>query len=133
MRNALAWLNWVNVPMTIETPKSQLQALIEATEFAAGAIEDAIYLEDGLDGAAGEATLKMLRDANPTIPERPRRIWEEVCQRSRELQDRVSCLESALRRLHLLATGYATMQAWNGNPDRELDRACKEAATALGI
>lgn len=36
---------------------------IEALEFAHGAILDAIGLEDGLDGAAGAAVLKMLRAA----------------------------------------------------------------------
>ena len=37
--------------------------LREACEFAIGAIEDAISCEDGLDGKAGEAVLKMLRAA----------------------------------------------------------------------
>ena len=37
--------------------------LVEACEFAAGAIEDAIGLEDGLDGGAGEAVLEILDKA----------------------------------------------------------------------
>jgi len=45
--------------------------LREACEFAIGAIEDAIGLEDGLDGAEGQAVLKMLRDALALAVEPP--------------------------------------------------------------
>jgi hypothetical protein len=54
----------------------QRAKLIEACEFASGAIEDAIGLEDGLDGGTGEAVLEMLdkavgRDLCPTKGQRP--------------------------------------------------------------
>ena len=45
--------------------------LREACEFAIGAIEDAIGLEDGLDGAEGQAVLKMLRNALAAAVEPP--------------------------------------------------------------
>jgi hypothetical protein len=65
-------------------------ALRAALEFAAGAIEDAIYRDDGLDGASGEAVLAVLREAWPELPERPRKLWDEKCQE-------VQALRAALR------------------------------------
>lgn len=43
--------------------KAENARLQETLEFAKGAIMDAIYLEDGLDGAAGEAVLEMIDEA----------------------------------------------------------------------
>ncbi len=70
-----------------ERQAARIRELEQAVEFAAGAIEDAIYLEDGLDGASGEATLKLLRDAHHTIPARPHKIWNEAVAHIRELED----------------------------------------------
>jgi len=43
--------------------------LLEACEFSHGAIMDAIGLEDGLDGADGEAVLELLERAMPELKE----------------------------------------------------------------
>lgn len=48
---------------------TEARTLREACEFAIGAIEDAIGLEDGLDGKAGESVLKMLREALASQPQ----------------------------------------------------------------
>jgi hypothetical protein len=41
-------------------PTLDIHALVEALEFAKGAIRDAICLEDGLDGLAGERVIQMI-------------------------------------------------------------------------
>ena len=60
-------------PETAEKRITELEKEVErlraALEFAKGAIEDAIGLEDGLDGATGESVLKMIEQALET-PER---------------------------------------------------------------
>ena len=40
-----------------------IEKLVEALDFSRGAIEDAIYLDDGLDGDAGQAVIKMIDEA----------------------------------------------------------------------
>lgn len=42
------------------TPEEKIKKLVDALEFAQGAIFDAIFTEDGLDGAAGEKVLKVI-------------------------------------------------------------------------
>jgi DNA repair exonuclease SbcCD ATPase subunit len=46
--------------------QQEVERLRSALEFAQGAIEDAIGLEDGLDGATGEAILKMIKHDGAT-------------------------------------------------------------------
>ena len=43
--------------------EARLAALAQALDFSVGAISDAIYTEDGLDGSAGEAILMILAEA----------------------------------------------------------------------
>ena len=46
-----------------EKAERERGALMNAVPFAIGAIEDAIYLEDGLDGDAGKCVIHVLREA----------------------------------------------------------------------
>lgn len=48
---------------TIERLQRERDALKEAVPFAIGAIEDAIYCEDGLDGDDGQRMIHILREA----------------------------------------------------------------------
>lgn len=41
--------------------KTRLDEALECLQFCEGAIRDAIYCEDGLDGSAGETVLKWIR------------------------------------------------------------------------
>jgi hypothetical protein len=52
-------------------PTRDVHALVTALEFAKGAIQDAICLEDGLDGLAGEAVIKMINAALKSVPAVP--------------------------------------------------------------
>lgn len=57
---------------TIESLQARVEELEEALKFAVRAIRDAICLEDGLDGAAGEAVLRMIKEAlEPKVREAP--------------------------------------------------------------
>ena len=61
----------------IDAQERELAVLRTALEFAEGAIENAIYTEDGLDGDTGKAVLDMI---NPLI-----RTPEEMKERAKEI------------------------------------------------
>jgi len=91
--------------------------LREACEFAIGAIEDAIGLEDGLDGAEGQAVLKMLRAALAASPQEP-----TASQPVRELVSDLGSFE-ALREW--------CEKAADGRCCKDCDRTWLERAAAL--
>lgn len=66
-----------DLEITLETTEARARELEEALGFAEGAIENAIYTEDGLDGNTGKAVLDMI---NPLI-----RTPEEMAERAKEV------------------------------------------------
>jgi len=70
-RRAKAALALLAPPPPDEPPHDRTAQLVEALRFAQGAIQDAICLEEGLDGLAGEAVLKMIRAALAAPPDDP--------------------------------------------------------------
>jgi len=95
----------------------RVAALIEACEFAAGAILDAISDDDGLDGAAGAAVLRMLRKALADVG-RPLfdGAWpppEDAHVSYPRLEDELVRLRSALTR----AISIASIQTWTDDDE----------------
>lgn len=52
-----------------EAVRNEQENISKTLDFCKGAIEDAIYLEDGLDGSAGEAVLKLIDAAKKGLAE----------------------------------------------------------------
>jgi hypothetical protein len=71
-----------SVRAAVEALVADNTKLREAMDFAAGAIEDAIYLDDGLDGGAGEAVLLIMREVCPNIPARPHTYLDQIVDRA---------------------------------------------------
>jgi hypothetical protein len=96
-------------------------ARIEALEFAHGAIGDAIYLDDGLDGDTGQTIQRMIRDALGYDPQpRPREGEPEGHMRfaaweNEHLGKRIEALETEAER------GRRTLAALRDIQDAVLD------------